>query len=856
MLIKELRINRGFANYYKSSIPEHEDPETAEADPIINKKVLKTSELLRRVNKSFGPKHQNIILPRNCRYIKKLSNSYTMYIIEQDPELRTIIASFDVSGPLTKLKVQEKLHEFGYENWKHGKRKNKFLLAFPFVEYIIILNSDNYLNNIMIFLRHLPLQGIGDILYKIPLYNIPGNQRICMGGGNIYQGSDINEAIQHTISRFWSSTFNEDYISNVAAYADNPYVGDLLSWQHYSKVDPMFVYNVNWIPYKRNLNQIVEEEASKFDGAKTNYGVANFDQIVNLFSKSEDTKIEQDRKKIFDNIANYIRLEQDINLFTEDSIIIRNKRFFVLSFLGDIGTGNVSHIKLINPNGKEIIFKLTVKSRKFLLEKIKEQRHVLVTSVNGQEIRPGDILEIEDKEGIKSYKRLDYMRYSFDGKVEAKMGSDFYIIENIKRVRQLDLNKPEINGIKLTPRRNYLSAEERIRSYDGVPFYNAKSCKFREMDVTSTGNLRAKFIDLQTNNRFSINYTTNLENKLYLNSKLKPLPRVFRSGTRLYNIWNDYERKVGEGVGFSHPEDGIIVYSGYSLHKPDFQNSISNILINNNQTLRVAGFDLDLEFSIGDTVIAVDWRSPQEMIIPKTIVDFNVNESMEELYVVLERQNSDKDKYDHLFIDYDRGAFIKVGTLRHIESNYGEISAGTMIRSNRPRLPNFPQKDINMIVGFITDTGRDIPMILCSNCCTIWADQLEEDFDIIPADDRRLNGDRFQPPRVDVSNIKFQPGDIVAYDGFRDDPLILYSNTHDRGIKYQRTSTYGKLMDEFTFNLQMRRRCSPFGLLTPRHQQVRWMEFNKLTAYPNFHGMFTINRQSGFTFDLDERRHL
>lgn len=856
MIIKELRINRGFANYYKSSLPEQEDPETAEADPIINKKVLKTSELLKRVNRSFGPKDQNTVLPRNCRYIKKLSNINTMYIIEQDPELRTVIASFDVSGPLTKLKIQGKLHEFGYENWKHGRRKNKFLLAFPFVEYIMIFNSDSRLNTMMIFLRHLPLQGMGDVLYKVPLYNIPHGQEVCVGYGNKYGGSDINAAIQHVISRFWSSTFNEDYVSNVVAYADNPYVGDLLSWQHYSKVDPMFVYSVDWIPYKRNLNQIVEEEISRFGGSRTNYGVGSFDQIVNLFSKIEDTKMEQDGKKIFDNITNYICLGQDINLFAEDSIIIRNKRFFVLSFLGNKETGNVSHIKLINPNGKEIILKLTLKSKEFLLEKLKEQRHVLVTSVNGQEIKPGDILEIEDKERIKSYKRLDYMRYSFDGKIEARMGNDFYIIENIKKVRQLDLSKPEIDGIKLTTRRNYLSAEERNRLYDGVPFYNAKACKFREMDITSTGNLRAKFLDRQTNDLFSINYNNNLENKLYLNSKLKPLPRIFRLGTRLHNLWNDYRREVGEDVGFSHPEDGVIAYSGYSLHRPDFQNTISNILINDNKTLRVVGYDLDLEFSIGDTVIAVNWRLPQETIIPKTIVGFDVNKSMEELHVVLEQQNSDKNKYRHSFIDYDRGAFIKVGTLRHIESSYGEISAGTMIRANRPRLPNFPQKDINMIVGFITDTGRDIPMALCSNCCTIWADQIEEDFDIIPADDRRLRGDVFQPSRADISKIKFQPGDIVEYDGFTHDPIILHSNPNNRGIKYQRTSMYSKRIDGFTFDVAMRRRCVPFGLLTPRYAQAQWMEFNKLSAYPNFHGMFTINRQSGFIFDLDERRCL
>lgn len=856
MLIKELRIDREYSKYYQSSMSSWEDPEESDSKPAINKKVLATPDLLKRLNKSFAPRDQNVILPRNCRYVKKISQSYTAYIIEQDPELRTVIANVDVSGALSKLSVQGKLHEFGYENHPHGKRKNKFLLAFPFIEYIMTFsNNDNALCSLMVFLRHLPLQGMGDLLYKVPLYNIPGSQSVCLGGYGRMRGEHINESIQYAISRFWNTTFNEDYVSNVAEYADDPFVGDLLSWQHYTKVDPMFVYNVEWIPYKSNLNEILDELQDNYGSSSSrvgNYGVGSFNQIVNLFSRSEPTSNQG--ATLYDNITNYISLGQDINLFTEDSIIIKNKRFFILSFLGDNSNGSVTHARLVNPSGKKILFKLTEKAKDFLLKKLQEERHVISTSINGEEIKAGDILEIEDSEGVKSYKKLHYMRYSFDGRIEAKMGTDFYVVENIKSVRHLNLSKPTVDGIKLNNRTNYLVVDSQYSGSSGIPSYYVRPSKYGGITVSQSGHLQARFHDKQLYETYTISYTNNLTNKLYMTSKMRPAPRIFRMGSRLYNLWNSYKKEIGEDVGFFHPTDGLLRYRGYAPRKPDFKDAISNILINDKNTLRVESFDMDLEFSVGDTVIAVDWDTPQQMKIPKTIVGFKINEELEELYVVLKQQDSDKETYEHLFIDYDRSAFIKVGTLRHIESSYDGISAGTMIKANKPRIANFPQKDINMVVGFITDTGGDIPLVLCSNCCTIWPDQLKEDFDIIPEGDSKLNS--WVPGYVDISKMKLQPGDIITYGGRPSDPMILHSNQYNRGMKTQFSSEYVQRISGYTFDNRTRGNSKPFGLLTPRYTQTQWMGFEKAASYPNFHGMFTRNRLSGMLFDLDERRYL
>jgi len=57
---------------------------------------------------------------------------------------------------------------------------------------------------------------------------------------------------------FWSTIFNPDYIYNYVAYQDVAGVCDYLTWEYYSHTDPMFIYNVDWIPYGKNVGHVVE----------------------------------------------------------------------------------------------------------------------------------------------------------------------------------------------------------------------------------------------------------------------------------------------------------------------------------------------------------------------------------------------------------------------------------------------------------------------------------------------------------------------------------------------------------------------------------------------------------------------
>ncbi|MGD2071998.1 MAG: hypothetical protein PVG65_00705 [Candidatus Thorarchaeota archaeon] len=861
MIIKELRINENFSKIYTCDVSAYGEGE--KSIDITNNKFIETDVLLDRMNASFGaPKSRELVIPRNCRLIKKLSSRHTVYVIEQDPEIRTIIASVNLSGALSKLKTQGKLIEFGYKNLPARKRKQKYTLAFPFIEYIMVFNTETAsLSTLMVFLRHLPLQGIGDILYKIPLYNISENQAVCLGRGEYY--ISIDEAIIGVINRFWGSTFNEDYVTNVISYENNQYVGDLLSWQHYTKVDPMFVYNVDWVPHKRNLKEILLELGDVYISRRKHnekyYGISNFSEITRLFDKSSSVTnlTKTDSTKIYDNMANYINLGNGINLFIEDEIIIKGKRFFVISFLGK-KCGNISHVRLLSPSNKKIIMKLTKQVVAFLRKKTEEQRCFHTATIKGTKIKAGDIVEI-DSYGVKGYKELQYLRYSFDGKVEAKLGKDFYLLENIKNIKKVNLKDPEIDGIKLKKGNEYLLTTGTV---SGLPSQVAFCGRYIGMGVHRNGNLQAKFIDTNTGSERLINYSNNIWTKTYDHNKLEKIPKIFMHGTRLYGLVDKYTNESDAGLGYFHPTNGIIKKENCKYVVPNFNDVISELLINGGKTLKVKSFNYTLEFSVGDWIVISDWDNPTEMIKPKTITEFKTEDSGK-LYI--NAKSDDGSIISYPFIEQDtlrqytspNYMFIKTGTVRHITNEYNGIRSGTMIKSNKPRICNFPQKDINMIIGFLTDTGGDIPLVLCSNCCTIWPDQLKEDFEIIPTDDSEQNKLTISP--IDLTKIKLQPGDIIiTSQRISSDPVILFSNPYNRGIRYIRTSLY-KIASQpqiQTFNNETRRNAKPFGFLSPRYTQNQWMEFEKVEALPNFYGMFVKNRLSILSFDLDERRFL
>jgi len=90
------------------------------------------------------------------------------------------------------------------------------------------------------------------------------------------------------------------------------------------------------------------------------------------------------------------------------------------------------------------------------------------------------------------------------------------------------------------------------------------------------------------------------------------------------------------------------------------------------------------------------------------------------------------------------------------------------IKCTQAKISNFPKKDINIIVAFLTE-GLEEPLVLCSNGCTLWYSTVIEYFKIIPISSPKWKDLEHVP--FDPKKINPQNGDVMYIDDMRDKPL-------------------------------------------------------------------------------------
>ncbi|NHJ48355.1 MAG: hypothetical protein FK733_11280, partial [Asgard group archaeon] len=250
MQLDEIRLNNKYATF---SLSDYDNGEMNESKPIINKKTIRTSELIQKINNvsDLRPREFMIdhLFPPNCRYYEEHPEGYIV-LIEEPPAFRTISIDKDMSNEVEALKSIGKLKEYGYENWKeeNPKRPYTFNVALPFTIFMLVFSKNFDFLNGMVFFRNKQISGFSDPLCKTPFLNVNSNQSVCFGG-RVHKGPkrSIFSDTTHVINVFWSAIFNTDYIYNYVDYQEVAGVCDYLTWEYYSHTDPMFIYKVDWL---------------------------------------------------------------------------------------------------------------------------------------------------------------------------------------------------------------------------------------------------------------------------------------------------------------------------------------------------------------------------------------------------------------------------------------------------------------------------------------------------------------------------------------------------------------------------------------------------------------------------------
>jgi len=843
---QEIRINNQFASILYS---DYEGPMDGESVPKIRQRVVPSGEYLERMVQSISSTDAPSVLPMYCRY-KETLGSHTIYVLEEPPAFRTICLELSLKGEIENLKQSGKLKEYGYENFeKENKHPYMITVAVPFTIFILMVYPpENRVVEGCLFFRTQPLTGLGDYLLKTPFPNISDGQYVCWGDkvGNSHR-SEI-EAVDQARSAWWTTKFNVDYLYNYNAYQNIPGVSNFLTWQYLSKQDPMFIYKVDWLKHDNTLKEQIHLMGDRNRRSGILFG---YDKMFNLFNtpakvgKSIEVEKGYFREMFYDISNGFMHGTHQINV--GDSFKYKgDESAFICSFAG-YDSGYVQY-SLLSYKGKEFLFKLTPKSRKYITDKIIEERYLPeVVTPAGITLKAEQILCLDGPFNSKSYKRVGYIRAAIDGKQEVSIGGEFYLVESLtEKYEIVDISKPTYYDIPLKKGQNYIfdrSMSGRSRIYNTVIF--------DKVEVSRNGSLLFQFNDPE-NRSGHISIDPSIVNprgsQIFLEEELIPMPKVFMSGRKIFSV---KDRNSGRVIDSFSRNNCSYIPRNSRMVSPTMEMLLEECL--KDDTFSITSGSHTETFKIGDKVVVVDSLNPINTLNVKTIEGFNTNTSESTIRFIL----SDKQgtTYNILYATIGSPSKINTGKIRKITNFFNGVSSGSKIVAKVSGIPVFPKKDANIIVGFLIDTGGDDPLVLCSNGCTIWFSEMMEKFDIITMKDIRWKTLQHAP--LDMSKLKIQPGDIVNGTKYYKNTMgyIISRNCHNRGLKaiyldYFTSNEFVTVDQNFMKDLVFD------SIPNPRISSTVQSDIGVTQAIPNFHGLYIRTSTEMYLLNDNPRRFI
>jgi len=863
MIVNEIRINQEFTQLTESV---YEKDLKSKSSPRVRKHHTDTKHYLKKISSRFN--QTNFLMPPNCRYIERFGNGGHLVVVEEPSALRTIKTEWGgLQSEFERLEKKGKTKEWEIDKkiyFGPGVRyPYRFHLAFPYVIFIKAFDEFNNLLAGQVYLRIARLTGLSDYLMRMPLMNISDTQYICYGD-RAASNRSLDAALADIIMKFWSGSFNGDYTYNHFAYKNVPYVNTHIEWQYHSQTDPMFIYNVDWIRMPYNLGEAISR--FKCDHKLITSTNLAYTELSKIFAQPMDTgkkeKISGLRKakyqNLFYDVAQGMYLDDQFFIHVGDSIKLKNgKMAYVDSFISFSGSSDIKYIQFKTETGINLLLKYTPESKAaaYLLAAFKKERYAESgTLANGVVIKEGNIV-IVDTPGTSSrqlYKHVNYIRKTRDGITEAKLGNDFYILENLKG-KLFNVDKPEFDGIKLKKNTDYILMTTTTK----VARHRGYKVKYDGLDVDINGSLAFSFKDVYRKaGPIKIKYdpvgkTPTSMYRLFEMDSVRSMAPIFRIGRSLVTARQEGDSSAicKTGYAWGTPE-GIITEYNARMRKVHIDQIVKHCLFDNGSRFRIESFDLDVEFTIGDKVVVADWENPINTLIVKTIQGFKVDKDYGTLDFIL------ADKNDNLttvkYIDTGDSSNVMIGKIRKIVNKFGKLSAGIKIIANESSISNFPKKDINIIIGFITDTGGEEPLVLCSNGCTLWYSDVIDNFKKVTMKSR--NWKKLAHAPIDVQKIKFQPGDIIMSNGdykTRSGWLVWTS-----GVGMHKVSNcvnLHKYPDHYHLDGYIKSQSFLDCIPNPRMPAKAISDVGIVKGWPNFHGLFTSTNLVEFSFIKDER---
>lgn len=201
-------------------------------------------------------KRERILFPQNCRFLYTVGCS-TIAVIEEAPSIRTLTLD-------NALLADERTGA--------TRVTSRHALALPYTVFLLHFINDHYtgsgynrLANLYVTWRNAPLQTLDDALYTPVLPNLHQGCSACMGNNFFPEGENIAQIVNHTISAYWTSSFNTDLSQFWWDKGEvDPRFNTVRSWKEATEDNPLFVlepsYRLAFPSVEDLLNQCVQAQ--------------------------------------------------------------------------------------------------------------------------------------------------------------------------------------------------------------------------------------------------------------------------------------------------------------------------------------------------------------------------------------------------------------------------------------------------------------------------------------------------------------------------------------------------------------------------------------------------------------------
>lgn len=179
-----------------------------------------------------------VLFPKGCRFAYTRGES-TIFVIEQDPAIRSVLFDFGVTG----------------ESKDEGE-EGRLSLAFPYVLFIAHFKTGQF-SGLYTGWRTAPLRTLNDMISRPVLPNVHDSLNVCMDFSH-GRGETMSEATMDAVSNFWNSRFNNDVSDHWWKKSSiSPKMRSGHTWERESQEDSMWVLGLDY-PHQKSLQQAID----------------------------------------------------------------------------------------------------------------------------------------------------------------------------------------------------------------------------------------------------------------------------------------------------------------------------------------------------------------------------------------------------------------------------------------------------------------------------------------------------------------------------------------------------------------------------------------------------------------------